>query len=558
MSPPLFSNKFRTVDAIHKMGSYPVPREGRPVPEMDKITSQELEGAIIFDKPNSGPRDKYLGFLIDRIFSDFTVDLPSLDELKVSRNAILGVNPDLAKFYPNDEKIPLYNTSTHQWNWPLSAKAVPRPPESKTPSQEHHIASFFNAIGQALKSKIETQVSQRCWLGTYSTRRMPGNVDGAGAFHRKPDIILVETSDQPTDSISWMSPQVIAEYTAQSFKPSMSLVKTIHTKAYLIFLDQPWRRYVLALSIAKQELRVHFYDRSGTSISPAFNIETNPGCLVAILASVMFGSRVGIGFDPTINVKPVHPLRVSRRRVVYDSTCAGAAVPEPIPEESEDLFCLETSPDFISVDSIASQLPSPAAIPPSHDDNHPFADSASDSPAPDYLFADSASNSPAPIGEIWVRDIRYEILEVLFSSGGFLGRGTVIYLARRGEELYIIKDHWVENPLQEARMMKQLKGIRGVPNLVDSWVVEVRPGVVDVTSRYRPEEARIHMKSVRTHARAVISPRGRQLSKFRTKRELVQCLRDILTSKYIFSLARSLANMKISPEGSSSKGRPSS
>ena len=254
MSLPPFSNKFCTVDAIHKMGSYPIPRKGRPVPEMDKITSQELEGAIIFDKPNSGPRDKYLGFLIDRIFSDFTVDLLSLDELKVSRNAILGVNPDLAKFYPNDEKIPLYNTSTHQWNWPLSAKAVPQPLESKTPSQEHHIASFFNVIGQALKSKIETQVSQQCWLGTYSTHCMPGNVDGAGAFHRKPDIILVKTSDQPTDSISWMSLQVIVEYTAQSFKPSMSLVKTIHTKVYLIFLDQPWRRYVLALSIAKQEL----------------------------------------------------------------------------------------------------------------------------------------------------------------------------------------------------------------------------------------------------------------------------------------------------------------
>ena len=185
-------------------------------------------------------------------------------------------------------------------------------------------------------------------------------------------------------------------------------------------------------------------------------------------------------------------------------------------------------------------------------------DSASDSSAPNYLFADSASNSPALIREIWVHDIRYEILEVLFSSGRFLGRGTMIYLARHGEELYIIKDHWVENPLQEARMMKQLKGICGVPNLADSWVVEVRPGVVDVTSQYRPEESHIHMKSVQTHAWAVINPHGCQLSKFRTKHELVQCLRDILTSKYIFSLARSLANMKISPEGSSSKGRPSS
>ena len=83
MSLPAFSNQFHTVDAIHKMGSYPVPREGRLVAAMDKITSQALEGAIIFDKTSPGPRDKYLGFLIDRIFSDFAVDLLSLDELKV-------------------------------------------------------------------------------------------------------------------------------------------------------------------------------------------------------------------------------------------------------------------------------------------------------------------------------------------------------------------------------------------------------------------------------------------------------------------------------------------
>ena len=79
---------------------------------MDKITSQELEGAIIFDKTSPGPRDKYLGFLIDRIFSDFAVDLLSLNELKVLRSAILSVNSNLAESYPNDSKIPLYNTST--------------------------------------------------------------------------------------------------------------------------------------------------------------------------------------------------------------------------------------------------------------------------------------------------------------------------------------------------------------------------------------------------------------------------------------------------------------
>ena len=112
------------------------------------------------------------------------------------------------------------------------------------------------------------------------------------------------------------------------------------------------------------------------------------------------------------------------------------------------------------------------------------------------------------------------------------GRGTIIYLAEREGKQYIIKDHWVENPQQEAVMMTHMKGIRGIPQLVDSWVVEIRPGVADVTSRYRSEERRVSMKAIRTHVRKVMSPRGRPLIKFRTKRELVQCIRDILVGEY--------------------------
>ena len=123
MAPPAFFNKYYTVDAMHKMGSFPIPKEGRPVPAMDKITSQELEGEIIVNKTN--PWNKYLGFLLDKIFSDFTVDLPSPDELEVLRSAILDVNPHLADSYPDAQKIPLYNTSTRQWNWPISPRPLP-------------------------------------------------------------------------------------------------------------------------------------------------------------------------------------------------------------------------------------------------------------------------------------------------------------------------------------------------------------------------------------------------------------------------------------------------
>ena len=39
------------------------------------------------------------------------------------------------------------------------------------------------------------------------------------------------------------------------------------TKAYLVLVDQPWRRFVLGFSIANSELRVHLDDHSGVAIS---------------------------------------------------------------------------------------------------------------------------------------------------------------------------------------------------------------------------------------------------------------------------------------------------
>ena len=73
----------------------------------------------------------------------------------------------------------------------------------------------------------------------------------------------------------------------------------------------------------------------------------------------------------------------------------------------------------------------------------------------------------------------------------------MIYLGRCREELYIIKDHWVENPSQEAKMMKQMKGVHGTPNLVDSWTVEVHPGIINITSQYCSEESHIHIEYCR-------------------------------------------------------------
>ena len=117
---------------------------------------------------------------------------------------------------------------------------------------------------------------------------------------------------------------------------------------------------------------------------------------------------------------------------------------------------------------------------------------------PSISIPELSSSSPEmmpSIGTIQVGEIIYDIMDILFSSTGFLGRGTVCYLVRHDGEFYVIKDHWVQNklkhyqnPLQEVNMMKLVQGIDGVPVLVDFWIVEVLPGVPDVTQCYRQEK----------------------------------------------------------------------
>jgi len=122
MSQSILSNKYCSVDAIHKMGSYPIPREGRFVSTMNKLTAQELEGAIIFGDKSS-TCDKYLGFLLDKILSDSntTIDIPSFDELMVPCSTIENYNPQIVQTYP-----PIMSTSRSMIR-PLSNGTGPLP-----------------------------------------------------------------------------------------------------------------------------------------------------------------------------------------------------------------------------------------------------------------------------------------------------------------------------------------------------------------------------------------------------------------------------------------------
>lgn len=63
------TRKSRTIHAVYKLGSFPVPQNGRTVHTMDKITTQELRGAICQDTVDSS-RGRALGTVSLRIVSN--------------------------------------------------------------------------------------------------------------------------------------------------------------------------------------------------------------------------------------------------------------------------------------------------------------------------------------------------------------------------------------------------------------------------------------------------------------------------------------------------------
>jgi hypothetical protein len=82
-------------------------------------------------------------------------------------------------------------------------------------------------------------------MAEWSWNPLPGS-----QYSCKPDLVLVDQATTTVDEVTWLSPKVVGEYTRETDQPAGRLGKTMDTKAYIMFIAQPWRRYVLRLSIA--------------------------------------------------------------------------------------------------------------------------------------------------------------------------------------------------------------------------------------------------------------------------------------------------------------------
>lgn len=452
-------------------------------------------------------------------------------------------------------------------------------------THEENFAAFLNAFASCLSRSRSELVAMRFATGTWSAANAQKALPGS-AIKRKPDIVL-------SDDISakWGNIRVSAELTHSRYRPAMRLGKAADTHAYIMMSEQPWRRFALILSFTNKyrHLRVLMYDHSGGVVSPRFDIYTQPNAFLHIIAAIMFGSLECVGYDTTVSFskivspprsKDIHGYRPIRNTPARRSTTTNHAVttsssdslPNPdvsssealesvVSDDSDDSEDSEDSDESSSDSAHDSTEESPSALHDSMDEENssppqPTATRSAPllsliSQIPQAEMTESiysvtplpsqfpySTQSPEPCGKIRVGEKIYTIKRILFVTRGLVGRGTVCYLVTLDDEDYIVKDHWVLGKddnvvLNEIKMLELMDNVPGVPRLVDYWVVERSDGEPDITRKYRHKERRSTRGTSRTHVRLVLKPCGRPLHMFRTLKEFVRALRDIVKSKHL-------------------------
>ncbi|KAG2046081.1 hypothetical protein BDR06DRAFT_1015037 [Suillus hirtellus] len=137
---------------------------------------------------------------------------------------------------------------------------------------------------------------KRIWSSQFSNTPVPDDTNA-----QKPDIILVDCSLRNL-SLRWCNIITCIEHTESELNSTIPLYWGSTTKGYLLMREQPWRRFILVLTIACNKLRLHYFDRSGLIISRPVSILTNSVRLLEVLNTLTLVHTNTLGYDPTMHM----------------------------------------------------------------------------------------------------------------------------------------------------------------------------------------------------------------------------------------------------------------
>jgi hypothetical protein len=127
-------------------------------------------------------------------------------------------------------------------------------------------------------------------------------------------------------------------------------------------------------------------------------------------------------------------------------------------------------------------------------------------------------------------DKKFKVINVIFESQSLVGRATRVWEVEFEGKRYILKDAWVEvsRPVPEYRLLAELQGIKGVPQLFCG--ADVRHNNTTISTGLLRDGLWGDPNRVRIRRRTVTSSVGAHIASFCSKRELISVLRDITVS----------------------------
>ena len=135
-----------------------------------------------------------------------------------------------------------------------------------------------------------------------------------------------------------------------------------------------------------------------------------------------------------------------------------------------------------------------------------------------------------------VEDSRYELVDHIYTFKGLRGRGTNVWIVTRNGERYVLKDSWVPERYVESEIdhLKAMLGHPQLESLVPTFVAggEIKiNGITDSTTNYRGSGLIGRPGNQHTHRRSVVSSVGKPLTSFRSKKEFVKAVIDVVGGK---------------------------
>ena len=140
-------------------------------------------------------------------------------------------------------------------------------PTVQAPENSNQPRTRGYTIIKHTSSMLTGVAPKRLWSVQFALKSIPG------VIKVKPDLIFCASDPLSKASPTWM--EVMSFMEVMSRPNDLNMTLNLARKAYAVFMTQPGRRFLMAVSISAQVFHLHIYNCSGVIHSLSYNIHTH-------------------------------------------------------------------------------------------------------------------------------------------------------------------------------------------------------------------------------------------------------------------------------------------